>query len=82
LLHAAPIELSGSRECWHIVDHYFPDTRLRLRRMSSVSGKEITYKFTQKYRSTTQEASMTTHHQYVPDARIIQFPGKARRQGH
>jgi hypothetical protein len=36
LLHAAPIELSGSRECWHIVDHYFPDTRLRLRRMSSL----------------------------------------------
>ena len=60
LLGSPPIGLSETAESWYIVDHYFLDTRLRLRRMSSVSGSEIIYKLGQKYRSATQDASKTT----------------------
>jgi CYTH domain-containing protein len=45
---------------WLITDHYFPNTRLRLRHMKSISGNENIYKLTQKYRSETQSADETT----------------------
>lgn len=45
---------------WLITDHYFPTTRLRLRRMKSISGDETIYKLTQKYRSEVQNTHETT----------------------
>jgi CYTH domain-containing protein len=67
---------------WLITDRYFPNTRLRLRQMESLSGKENIYKLTQKYRSETQnpyEATITNlylteaeyHHLEALDAKIL-----------
>ncbi|HET8564755.1 MAG TPA: hypothetical protein VFM35_12850 [Candidatus Binatia bacterium] len=60
LLNKIPDGLLGDPNGWVITDRYFPNTRLRLRHMESVSGNENIYKLTQKYRSETQNAYETT----------------------
>jgi CYTH domain-containing protein len=60
LLNKVPDGLLDNPKGWLITDRYFPNTRLRLRHMKSVSGHENIYKLTQKYRSETQNASETT----------------------
>ena len=45
---------------WLITDHYLPNTRLRLRKMEPITGIDVVYKLTQKYRSETQNAYETT----------------------
>lgn len=60
LLETIPDGLAANANGWLITDHYFPNTRLRLRKMESITGKENVYKLTQKYRSETQKASETT----------------------
>jgi CYTH domain-containing protein len=60
LLSKIPDDLLDSPKGWLIIDHYFPNTRLRLRHMRSLSGDEQIYKLTQKYRSETQNAYKTT----------------------
>lgn len=59
LLNRIPDDLLQNNG-WRITDHYFPTTRLRLRRMKSIAGDETIYKLTQKYRSETQDAYETT----------------------
>ena len=60
LLNKIPDGLLGDPNGWLIIDRYFPNTRLRLRHMKSLSGEEHIYKLTQKYRSETQNAYETT----------------------
>lgn len=60
LLSQIPDGLPDSPKGWLITDRYFPNTRLRLRHMHSLSGGEDIYKLTQKYRSETQNAYETT----------------------
>ena len=60
LLKTVPEDLAADANGWFITDHYFPNTRLRLRKMESMTGNETIYKLTQKYRSATQNASETT----------------------
>ena len=60
LLKKFPDDLLETTSGWLITDRYFPNTRLRLRQMKSVSGNETIYKLTQKYRSETQYAYETT----------------------
>jgi CYTH domain-containing protein len=60
LLNKIPDDLLDNPKGWLITDRYFPNTRLRLRHMKSVSGQENIYKLTQKYRSETQNAYETT----------------------
>jgi len=60
LLKNIPDDLLENTNGWLITDRYFPNTRLRLRHMKSVSGNENIYKLTQKYRSETQNAYETT----------------------
>lgn len=60
LLNKVPDALLNRPEGWLITDRYIPNTRLRLRRMVSLSGDEQIYKLTQKYRSETQNAYETT----------------------
>jgi CYTH domain-containing protein len=60
LLNRIPDDLLDGAKGWLITDHYFPNTRLRLRHMQSLSGGEHIYKLTQKYRSETQTAYETT----------------------
>jgi len=60
LLNKLPNDLPGNSKGWLITDRYFPNTRLRLRHMQSLSGDENIYKLTQKYRSETQNAYETT----------------------
>ncbi len=60
LLKTIPGNLAADGDGWLITDHYFPQTRLRLRHMQSVSGGENIYKLTQKYRTETQDADETT----------------------
>ena len=59
LLNKIPDDLFQNNG-WLITDHYFPTTRLRLRRMKSISGDETIYKLTQKYRSEIQNTHETT----------------------
>jgi adenylate cyclase len=59
LLNKIPDDLFQNNG-WLITDHYFPTTRLRLRRMQSISGEETVYKLTQKYRSEIQNTYETT----------------------
>jgi CYTH domain-containing protein len=54
LLNKIPDDLPDNPQGWLITDRYFPNTRLRLRRMQSLEGDEQIYKLTQKYRSETQ----------------------------
>ncbi len=44
LLTRVPDGLLNQPKGWHITDHYFPETRLRLRHMKSLSGDEEIYK--------------------------------------
>lgn len=60
LLNKVPDDLLDNANGWLITDRYFPNTRLRLRHMKSLSGNEDVYKLTQKYRSETQNAYETT----------------------
>ena len=60
LLKRVPEGLLDNPKGWLITDRYFPNTRLRLRQMKSVSENEHIYKLTQKYRSETQNAYETT----------------------
>jgi CYTH domain-containing protein len=60
LLGKPPDGLLDKADGWLITDRYFPNSRLRLRHMRSVSGNEDVYKLTQKYRSETQSAYETT----------------------
>jgi CYTH domain-containing protein len=59
-LSQIPDDLLDNPQGWRITDHYFLNTRLRLRHMQSLSGDENIYKLTQKYRSETQNAYETT----------------------
>jgi len=58
LLNRIPVDLLQNNG-WLITDHYFPSTRLRLRRIKSLSGDESVYKLAQKYRSEDQNATET-----------------------
>ena len=60
LLNRVPEDLLDNANSWLITDHYFPNSRLRLRHMKSVSGNEDIYKLTQKYRTETQDTYETT----------------------
>lgn len=60
LLNKVPEDLLDNPQGWLITDRYFPNTRLRLRQMKSLSRNEDIYKLTQKYRSETQNAYETT----------------------
>ena len=60
LLQKIPDDLPDSLKGWLMTDRYFPNSRLRLRHMQSLSGDEHIYKLTQKYRSETQNAYETT----------------------
>jgi CYTH domain-containing protein len=84
LLNKIPADLPeySKGKGWLITDRYFPNTRLRLRKMESLSGTETIYKLTQKYRSETQnayEATITNvylteaeyHHLGALDAKIL-----------
>jgi CYTH domain-containing protein len=60
LLKEIPDDLLETTSGWLITDRYFPNTRLRLRHMKSVSRNENIFKLTQKYRSETQNVYETT----------------------
>ena len=60
LLNKVPDNLLTNANGWLITDRYFPNTRLRLRHMRSISGNDDIYKLTQKYRTDTQDAYETT----------------------
>src|SRR5574339_653291 len=60
LLKAVPGDWPAKVDGWLITDRYFPNTRLRLRKMKSLSGDKHIYKLTQKYRSEDQSADETT----------------------
>lgn len=60
LLKTIPDDLAANTNGWLITDHYLPNTRLRLRKMEFITGNDIIYKLTQKYRSETQNAYETT----------------------
>lgn len=57
LVTSLPPGLMDSQAGWQIIDRYLPNTRLRLRRMQSLSTGEEVYKLTQKYRAGAQNAS-------------------------
>jgi CYTH domain-containing protein len=59
LLNKIPEALLDNPKGWLMTDRYFPNTRLRLRHMQSLSGNENIYKLTQKYPSETQNAYET-----------------------
>ncbi len=74
LLSKVPDGLLASPKGWIITDRYLPNTRLRLRHMKPISGKEDIYKLTQKYRSETQntyEATITNT--YLSEAEYSLF---------
>jgi CYTH domain-containing protein len=74
LLSKIPDDLLDRPKGWLITDRYFPDTRLRLRHMQSLSGDEHIYKLTQKYRSETQNAYETTiTNMYLTEAEYNHF---------
>ena len=60
LLNKIPDGLFDNPNGWLITDRYFPNTRLRLRHMKSISGHKNIYKLTQKYRTESQNAYETT----------------------
>lgn len=60
LLSKVPDGLPDNPKGWLITDRYIPNTHLRLRHMQSLSGDEVVYKLTQKYRSENQSAYETT----------------------
>lgn len=74
LLNNIPDDLFDSPQGWLITDRYFPNTRLRLRHMQSLSGDENIYKLTQKYRSEIQNAYETTiTNMYLNEAEYNHF---------
>ena len=74
LLNKLPNDLLVSPRGWLITDHYFRNTRLRLRHMQSLSGDEHIYKLTQKYRSETQNAyEATITNVYLTEAEYNHF---------
>ena len=74
LLSQIPDDLLASSPGWRITDRYFPNTRLRLRHMQSLSGGENIYKLTQKYRAEIQNAYETTiTNVYLTEAEYIHF---------
>jgi CYTH domain-containing protein len=74
LLNKIPDDLLDSPQGWLIIDRYFPNTRLRLRHMKSLSGDEHIYKLTQKYRSEIQNAYETTiTNMYLTEAEYNHF---------
>jgi len=74
LLNKIPDGLLGDPNGWLITDRYFPNTRLRLRHLKSLSGDEHIYKFTQKYRSETQNAYETIiTNMYLTEAEYNHF---------
>jgi adenylate cyclase len=74
LLNTIPDALLGVPKGWQITDRYFPNTRLRLRHMRSLSGDENVYKLTQKYRSEAQNAYETTiTNVYLTEAEYERF---------
>ena len=78
LLNKIPDDLLGSPKGWLITDRYFPNTRLRLRHMQSLSGDEHIYKLTQKYRSETQNAYETIiTNMYLTEAEYNHFEALA-----
>ena len=60
LLKRMPEDVPAVTGGWLITDRYLPNTRLRLRKMESITGIDVVYKLTQKYRSETQNAYETT----------------------
>ena len=71
LLNKIPDDLPDNprEKGWLITDRYFPNTRLRLRQIESLSGRETIYKFTQKYRSEGQNAyEATITNMYLTEA--------------
>ena len=74
LLNKIPDDLLDNPQGWLITDRYFPNTRLRLRHMQSLSGNEHIYKLTQKYRSETQNAYETIiTNMYLTEAEYNHF---------
>lgn len=74
LLNKIPDDLLDNPKGWLITDRYLPNTRLRLRHMKSITGKEDIYKLTQKYRSKTQNAYETTiTNMYLTEAEYNHF---------
>ena len=74
LLNMIPDALLGVPKGWQITDRYFPNTRLRLRHMQSLSGDGNVYKLTQKYRSEAQNAYETTiTNVYLTEAEYKRF---------
>jgi len=74
LLNKIPEDLLDMPKGWLITDRYFPNTRLRLRHMQSLSGDEQIYKLTQKYRSETQNAYETIiTNMYLTEAEYNHF---------
>lgn len=60
LLNRMPEDVPAMTGVWLITDHYLPNTRLRLRKMASITGNNVVYKLTQKYRSENQSVYETT----------------------
>lgn len=74
LISDIPNGLLDDQTGWLITDRYFPDTRLRLRHMKSISSGEDVYKLTQKYRTESQsvyEATITNI--YLSEAEYSRF---------
>ena len=59
LLDQPPAGLLEQGYRWQIVDRYITNTRLRLRRITSISGQQL-LKFTQKYQDAGQDETQTT----------------------
>lgn len=60
LLRSLPSDLSPDAAYVRIVDHYLPDTRLRLRRLESPTGEVLVLKLGQKFRAADQSTRQTT----------------------
>ena len=76
LLHGPPPGVPEARAGWTIIDRYLPNSRLRLRRMTSMVSGETIYKLTQKYRLPDQDASQATiTNMYLTEAEFATFQG-------
>jgi CYTH domain-containing protein len=60
LLRALPTALVGRPPYRHVVDHYLPQSRLRLRLMQSPDGTETVWKLGQKFRASGQSPTEAT----------------------
>ena len=78
LLAAAPPDLDES-DAHRIIDRYWPGTRLRLRRIETLSGQVIQSKLTQKYlepqRPTTETVITNTYLTAQEYDLLAQLPG-------